>query len=114
MILFKKEFIEPIMAGEKTQTRRLWLNCRAKPGSFHWAQTTLKPDSRFARLFIIRSEEWDGVSISDDDAKAEGFDTAEEFWKKFNELNTNRKDDPRRRYYVVEFKAIEPDDVTML
>ena len=79
MILFSDFSKHKILAGEKTQTRRLWLSQRAKAGSVHWAQTTLKPDSRFARLYICRIWQWNGTSINDEDAIAEGFKSPDTF-----------------------------------
>ena len=110
MILFKKEFIPLILSGKKYQTRRLWLNLRAKPGTYHWAQTSLKPETRFAKLYILRAEEWDGEMISMEDVRAEGFETEEEFWQTFNQLNTKRSVDPRRRFYVIEFEIGDSND----
>ena len=50
MFLFTTESAKKIRQGIKTQTRRLHLRPRALVGSEHWAQRTLRPDSRFARL----------------------------------------------------------------
>ena len=76
MILFKKEFVPLILAGRKTQTRRLWPHgCRAKVGAVHYAKTSYAPDSTFAKIRIKRvwREEKGALWISRDDAFAEGF-----------------------------------------
>ena len=107
MILFQKEFIPKILSGEKHKTYRFWLNCRAKPGSIHWAQTSLKPDSRFARILIENTQHWNGKAMTLADAKADGFDSVEAFWEKFNELNTERRDDNKRSGYIITFRVLK-------
>jgi len=42
MTLFKKFLIEKILKGEKTETRRLWAECHAKPGSIQVVQPDLR------------------------------------------------------------------------
>lgn len=115
MILFKENFIVKIWTGQKTQTRRLWYNLRAKPGTLHFAQTSLKPESKFARLEIIDGREWDGETISLRDVTSEGFEKVEDFWTTIEALNENRIKDEGRKWYTVEFKCIElpkyPHDV---
>ena len=107
MILFQKEFIPKILSGEKYKTYRFWLNIRAKVGSVHWAQTNLKPESRFARILIEDVQVWDRKTMTLEDAKADGFDSVEAFWEKFNELNTERWDDDRRKGYIVTFRVLK-------
>ncbi len=106
MLLFTSESAKKIRQGIKTQTRRLHLRRRAVPGSVHWAQRTLHPDSRFARLKILRVWEWDGKTISDEDVKAEGFNTAAEFWEAFNSLNRFHSKEPDRKHIAYEFRVI--------
>lgn len=106
MFLFTTESAKKIRQGIKTQTRRLHLKPRAVAGSVHWAQYTLRPDSRFAKLKILRVWEWDGETISDEDVKAEGFDIAAEFWEAFNRLNKYHVKDPERKPIAYEFRVI--------
>ena len=106
MFLFTSESAKKIRQGIKTQTRRLHLKPRAVPGSVHWAQRTLHPDSRFARLKILRVWEWDGETISDEDVKSEGFKTAAEFWEAFNSLNRFHVKEPNRKHIAYEFRVI--------
>jgi hypothetical protein len=67
MLLFLEEFVEPILAGHKTQTRRVWgEKPRAKVGARHQARTSLfgKP---FAILLITarRRERLGDISAAD-------------------------------------------------
>ena len=114
MILFQKEFIPKILSGEKYKTYRFWLNCRAKVGSIHWAQTNLKPESRFARILIEDVKLWDRKTMTLEDAKADGFDSVEAFWEKFNELNTERWDDRNRKGYIVTFRVLKDGKVPLI
>ena len=106
MFLFTTESAKKIRQGIKTQTRRLHLRPRALVGSEHWAQRTLRPESRFARLKILRVWEWDGKTISDEDVRAEGFGAAAEFWEAFNALNRFHVKDPKRKHIAYEFRVI--------
>ena len=89
MILFKAVHVPLILADVKTQTRRLWPHgCRAKAGSVHWAQTKmLDPDSRFARLRILRVWQERLGGITQADSWAEGYPNAHEYLKAFHEIN---------------------------
>ena len=110
MILFKPELAALIILGQKWQTRRYWLNLRAKVGSEHWAQMNLKPESRFARLLIISANHWIPFTITKADAKAEGFDSPAAFFKAYQQINAHKPYDPDRTHWVVEFKVIEVFD----
>ena len=80
MILFKPEHVAPILAGKKTETRRLWKRCRVKVGALHWAQTRMFDNSsRFARLRIgsVRGDTLG--TLTDEAAHAEGYPNIEEY-----------------------------------
>ena len=106
MFLFTPKMKQLIMLNRKTQTRRLHLRRRARIGSEHWAQTTMHPDSRFARIKITDVREWDGKHINDEDVKKEGFSSAETFWELFNKLNKHHNKDPQRQHYIYDFEVI--------
>lgn len=106
MLLFTSESAKKIRQGIKTQTRRLHLHPRARPGQVYWAQRTFHPDSRFAKLKVLRVWEWDGKTISDEDVKAEGFNSAAEFWEAFHSLSRFHVKDPERKHIAYEFRVI--------
>ncbi len=88
VILFKQEHVGPILEGRKTQTRRLWKRRRAVPGALHWAQTGYaKPETRFARLRILRVWQERLGDISGTDARAEGYDTQAFYLDAFYRIN---------------------------
>lgn len=71
MLLFKKKFLPAIRSGEKTQTIRLWSVCRMKSG-----QRSYIPGAGYIRVHSVAPV--DLPSLSDDDARPDGFATADE------------------------------------
>lgn len=69
MLLFKKKFLAAILAGEKTQTIRLWKHRRMRGG-----QRSYIPGVGRIRLTAV--EEVDLDALSDADARPDGFPTA--------------------------------------
>ena len=116
MLLFTKENADKIVAGLKYQTRRYWLTQRMSPGKIYYCQTSLKPNTRFARIRCLDIWQWDGKTISNEDAIAEGYKNADEFIAKYNELNQKKIDDDftnDRTHYAIKFELLESykDDV---
>ena len=81
MILFKPEHVAPILAGEKTQTRRLGRK-RWNVGATHQAKTNVFK-APFARLRIlsVRSQRLKDMAI--EDAHREGYPTLEAYQETF-------------------------------
>ena len=87
MILFRPEHVEPILAGRKTQTRRIGKRSRCKVGSIHLAKTKMLSKDSFARL-MIRAVYLEVLgAISDEDAKAEGYADKEAYFAAFFMIN---------------------------
>jgi hypothetical protein len=82
-----------ILSGRKTQTRRIWKKPRAKVGAVHLAKTKMLSREYFAKLRILDVYREFPSDISDDDARAEGYDDAsavaiteaeyDELWARF-------------------------------
>ncbi|OHB78760.1 MAG: hypothetical protein A2V98_06585 [Planctomycetes bacterium RBG_16_64_12] len=70
MLLFKKKFLPAIRRGEKTQTIRLWKRRRLRSG-----QRSYIPGAGYIRVVTVEEVELD--NLTDDDARLDGFDTAE-------------------------------------
>ncbi|NPV80716.1 MAG: ASCH domain-containing protein [Firmicutes bacterium] len=84
MILFKPEHVEPILAGRKTQTRRVGKK-RWNVGSIHQARLNYyaKP---FARIKILAVRQERLGDISEEDARREGYGSVEEYRKVFERI----------------------------
>ncbi len=106
-MLFKKNHIELILSGKKTQTRRMWKKRRAVPGRIHKVKTQMLSTEYFAEILILRVwKEYLGF-ISEADAIKEGFRNREHFFQVFYDINKKLKYNPDREdieVFVVEFK----------
>jgi hypothetical protein len=105
MLLFKPEHVAPILAGTKTQTRRIWKAKRAKVGSIHLAKTKMISKEFFAKLEILDVYQESLKEISDEDAKAEGYNNAAAYFVAFCEINHLKKV-PDILVYVVKFEEV--------
>lgn len=106
MILFRPEHVAPILAGAKTQTRRMG-DKRWNVGAVHQCKTTLfSPDPPFAHVRILDVAQERLRSISHDDAVAEGYTGIGTFLTAFYAINRMATDaDPR--VWVVRFEVEE-------
>ena len=86
MILFRKEHIEPILSGEKTQTRRLGKK-RWNVGAIHQCKRDYMGEP-FARVRILAvNGEKPLLNISQADVEAEGYGNREEYTVAFARIN---------------------------
>jgi len=122
MLLFKPEHVARILAGGKTQTRRIWAKRRAKPGSTHLAKTNMISKDFFARLEILDVRKEMLGQISESDAAHEGYPSRLAFLIAFANINFKRnspfknEDDlielnnkvgfMKKEVYVVSFRVI--------
>jgi hypothetical protein len=104
VLLFKPEHVAPILNGTKTQTRRVWKKPRVRIGSIHKAKTELFSNEHFALLRITGLRKERLGDISEEDARAEGGYTIEEFRKVWERINGRW--DPEQEVWVVEFEVI--------
>jgi hypothetical protein len=79
MLLFKKKFLSAIVGGEKTQTIRLWNVCRMRAG-----QRSYIPGAGYIRVLAV--DPVDVAALSDDDARPDGFATAEDLRRELTTL----------------------------
>ena len=87
MLLFKPEFVTPILEGRKTQTRRIH-KCPRRVGSIHNCQVSFD-DKPFCRVLITRVFQQMLCDISDTDIKKEGFASRKEFFEYFKRFGGN-------------------------
>lgn len=107
MILFKPEHVAPILAGTKTQTRRIWERKRANVGSVHLAKTQMISKEYFAKLEILAVYLEPIMVISEEDALAEGYPTKHDYLDAFCRINKRTFDSLENMVvWVVKFKVV--------
>ena len=101
MILFQPRFIEPILTGHKTQTRRKGKK-RWNVGAIHQCKTEMFGEPfAHVRILDVRREKLGDISA--EDAKREGFSYAWEFFSAWNQIHG--KVDMDEEVWVVEFEC---------
>lgn len=101
MLLFKKEFLPAIRRGEKTQTIRLWKYRRMKSG-----QRSYIPGAGYIRVTAVDRVQLE--QLGDDDARPDGFSTAEELRAEIARLYPQQLADGRHQAYRVVFRLLPP------
>ncbi|MBC7092689.1 ASCH domain-containing protein [Candidatus Bipolaricaulota bacterium] len=100
MLLFKREHAELILSGRKTQTRRLGRK-RWKTGSIHQCRLSRRAEPfALVRITGVRRERLG--DISEEDARREGYGSAEEYRKAFERIYGFW--DPEAEVWVVDFE----------
>jgi len=107
VILFKKRFVDQILSGKKTSTRRVGKK-RWNIGSSHQLKLSFftKP---FAIVEILGVRQEFLGDISNADAKSEGFSTPAEFIASYREIHnlTELDDISNTLVWVVDFRLVE-------
>lgn len=93
MLLFKETHRQPILTGEKTETRRLWpKGVRVRVGSVHQAKLRMfDPKSTFARIRILEVAHELLGDIDSAGARSEGYSTVNEYLDTFVKINRLEK-----------------------
>ena len=102
MLLFKKKFIEPIREGTKTQTIRLWKSRRYRAG-----QRSYIPGAGYIRITAVDPVDID--ALTDEDARPDGFATAESLRAELRSLYAEKLDDGYSAWRVV-FHLLPPEE----
>jgi hypothetical protein len=85
MPLFKRELLEKVLAGQKTQTRRIH-KVTLKPGRTYAARCTRFQKAQ-ARILITACRQEKLGAITLEDARKEGFTNPEEFKQAWTEIH---------------------------
>ncbi len=105
-MLFKKKHIEMILAGKKTQTRRL----PGKSASYYVGRVYAIRDNWFAKpsgyILITRKFHQKLGEISLEDIKKEGYNSLEEFRRAWEEIHGKGSWNPKQAVTVYEFKVV--------
>jgi hypothetical protein len=102
MLLFKKKFLDAIRSGLKTQTIRLWKYRRMRPG-----QRSYIPGAGYIRLKQV--EEVQLEALTDDDARPDGFETADQLRGEIARLYPRELTDGYRAYRIA-FTLLPPEE----
>jgi hypothetical protein len=103
MLLFKKKFLDAIRSGAKTQTVRLWKVCRFRAGGRSYIPT----------IGYIRITAVDPVSLddlTDDDARLDGFPSAEALRAEIRTLYADRLAAGDRAFRL-RFHVMTPEEI---
>lgn len=93
MLLFKKKFLSAIRAGHKTQTIRLWKHRRMRSG-----QRSYIPGAGYIRVTAVDEVVLD--ELTDEDARADGFETADQLRAEIAQLYGDQSAVDHRAYRV--------------
>ena len=107
MILFKKRFIDQILSGEKTSTRRIGKK-RWNVGSMHQFKTSYFSEPfAVAEITSVRQEMLGDISQAD--AWSEGFASPGDFLASYREIHKLGESDDitNTEVWVVEFKLVQ-------
>jgi len=104
MLLFKKKFLPAIRSGEKTQTIRLWKYRRMRAG-----QRSYIPGVGYIRVHAVEPVELD--QLTDDDARPDGFATADLLRQEIESLYGERLATGEQTYRIV-FSVLPPEQQT--
>ena len=101
MLLFKKKFLPAIRQGQKTQTIRLWKHRRMRAG-----QRSYIPGAGYIRVTAVDEVQLD--ALTDDDARPDGFETADLLREEIAKLYPKQLADGHQAYRIV-FHLLPPD-----
>ena len=97
-LLFKPEFRESILCGQKVRTARYWKRKRINAGEHAEARTNYARSSGFARHSSKMLHCGTAKRCDNDHGIREGFQSNDEFWDVFNTINEGKLDEPDREF----------------
>jgi hypothetical protein len=101
MLLFKKRFLPAIREGTKTQTIRMWKHARMRAG-----QRSYIPGVGYIRITAVEPVRLE--DLTDEDARRDGFSTAEALREELAQLYPDQPADTHRPFRVV-FEVLPPE-----
>jgi len=102
MLLFKKRFLPAIRSGQKTQTIRLWKWRRMRAG-----QRSYIPGAGYIQVTSVNEVQLD--ELTDEDARPDGFETADELRAEISRLYGDQLAAGHRAYRVA-FHLLPPQE----
>lgn len=107
MLLFNRCLVEPIIAGRKVETRRVWKRCLVKPDGVYAASTDYSRKGIFAHIYIKYVRRQRLGEMSDRDAMLEGFSSLEEFREVWMRCYGSNSWNPMLEVYVIGFRVVD-------
>jgi hypothetical protein len=104
VLLFKKKFLPAILAGEKTQTVRLWKHRRMRPG-----QRSYIPGAGYIQVDTV--DEVDLAELTEEDARRDGFESVELLRSEITQLYEDQLTAGYRAYRVI-FHTVTKEEAT--
>lgn len=104
VLLFKPEYVGPILRGEKTQMRMVLKHLHAKVGAICMAKTEISSRDYFAWLKVVGVRRERLGDISEADARAEGGYTIGGYRRKW--IEAGGAWDPDQLIWVVDFEVL--------
>ena len=128
-MLFQKQFVNPILSGQKICTTRFRKHAMVKVGNIYKAKTQRFSKEHFALLKVVSIRTADFVPHSEfrrsawmsdlsavigyqnhqRHAEKEGFEDWYEFRDVYIKLNEKHRDDSDRKHYIIDFGVVDAD-----
>ena len=102
MLLFKKKFLPAIRDGQKTQTIRLWKHRKMRAG-----QRSYIPGAGYIRITAVDQVQLD--TLTDDDARPDGFETADQLRAEIARLYPKQLDAGHKAFRIG-FHLLPPEE----
>jgi hypothetical protein len=102
MLLFKKKFLSAIRSGEKTQTIRLWKYRRMRK-----EQRSYIPGVGYIRITAVDEVKLD--DLTDNDARPDGFETADLLRAELNSLYSTQLAEGYKAFKIA-FQILPPEE----
>jgi hypothetical protein len=100
VLLFKKKFLDAIRTGRKTQTVRVWKHRHVRAGQISYTPGV-------GRIRIVAIDDVLLDELDDDDARRDGFESAEQLVAEIRDLYAERLEDGYR-IFRIQFERAEP------
>ena len=129
-MLFKPEYVAPIIAGEKVCTTRYRKHAMVKVGNIYKAKTHRYSKEYFALIKVVQIRSADfsphrqfglddtgwlkhlyyTIGYQDEKrqrfAEKEGFDSWYDFRETYMDINAHHRDDPERKHWIIDFGVV--------
>ena len=102
MITFERRFVEAILSGKKTVTRRMWTRPLVQVGSIQTFVWKYSKKGIFANAKITQLARGKLGDITESEARKEGFKNLEELVEYFG-----KRWNPNREIWIVRFRVQE-------